>query len=50
MRQRDDIEESNITFPTLDSSNIVAVKTGKLGQPLLRQPASRSQLANLRSK
>jgi hypothetical protein len=36
MRQRDDIQQSNIPFPSFHASDVVSMKTGKLGQLFLR--------------
>ena len=46
MRQLDDIEQTDIAFATLDSTDVVAVQIGQLRQMFLRQPALDPQFAD----
>jgi hypothetical protein len=50
VRECDDVEQSDISFSALNSSNVVPMQTGKLGQAFLRQTTTDSQLANVPAK
>ena len=50
MRQLDDIEQTDIAFTPLDSTDVVAMQIGQLRQMFLRQPALDSQFTDALSK
>jgi hypothetical protein len=50
MSQLDDVEQSDVPFPALDPTDVVAMQFGQLRELLLRQLALFSQLADALSE
>ena len=50
VRQRDNVEQSDVAFATLNATDVVPMKVRQLRQTLLREPTLRPQFADAPAK